>query len=105
MRKALTRLAVAGLMVACLGALAATEARAGMLGGIGEAPAHRSLWTPVLMWKDCQSIALCTGCRPVFKCRSCSYQRTCKYGMCQWSDVCVWSPYLRYLPRSARIIR
>ena len=57
-----------------------------------------------LVWKDCQRIAMCTGCRPVFRCRSCSYQRTCAGGICGWGDVCVWGPYLKVLPRGARII-
>ena len=42
-----------------------------------------------LVWKDCQRIALCSGCRPVFRCRSCEYRRTCAGGVCGWGDVCV----------------
>jgi len=105
MRKALITLALAGIMAACFGAMTAGGARAGMPGEIGSALQPEPLWTKVLVWKDCQRIALCTGCRAVFKCRSCTYQRTCKYGLCQWSDICVWGPYLRVLPRGARIIR
>ncbi len=87
MRKALLMLGLAGLMAAgLLSTLPADEASA-------------------LVWKDCQRIALCTGCRPVFKCRSCQYQRTCAGGVCGWGDVCVWGPYVRVLPRGARIIR
>ena len=104
MRKALIRLALAGLVVACLGALSGSEARAGMLGA-GDAPPHQPLAMPVLIFKDCQAIAMCTGCRPVYRCRSCSYQRTCTAGVCGWGDVCVWGPYVRVLPRGARIIR
>jgi hypothetical protein len=56
------------------------------------------------VWKDCQRIARCTGCRPVYKCRSCQYQRSCAGGQCGWTDVCVWGPYVKVLPRGARII-
>ena len=105
MRKRLILLSLIGLMAAGLGVLTADSARAWMPGGIGAAPQHQSLVTKVLIWKDCQEIALCTGCRPVYKCRSCTYQRTCKYGMCQWGDICVWGPYLKVLPRGARILR
>jgi hypothetical protein len=56
------------------------------------------------VWKDCQRIARCTGCRPVYKCRSCEYQRSCAGGQCGWIDVCVWGPYVKVLPRGARII-
>jgi hypothetical protein len=105
MRKALIRLALAGLVIACLGALSGSDATAGMPGGLGGALPHQPLATSVRVWKDCQAVAMCTGCRPVYHCRSCSYRRTCKYGMCQWGDVCVWGPYVRILPRGARIIR
>ena len=86
MRKMLCMLGMAGLLAAGLLALTAGGASA-------------------LIWKDCQEIAQCSGCRPVYKCRSCSYQRTCKYGICEWGDICVWGPYLKVLPRGARIIR
>ena len=56
MRKALSMLGLAGLLAAGLFALPAGEAKA-------------------IVWKDCQRIAMCSGCRPVYKCRSCSYQR------------------------------
>ncbi len=45
------------------------------------------------------------GCRPVYKCRSCSYQQQCYRGLCQWGDVCVWSPAMKVLPRGARIFQ
>jgi hypothetical protein len=86
MRKILCMLGLAGLLAAGFVALTAGEASA-------------------LKWKDCQEIAECTGCRPVYKCRSCSYQRQCIRGLCQWGDVCVWSPALKYLPRGTRIIQ
>ena len=105
MRKALARLVLAGLLVACLGALSGTDVKADMAGGLGGALPHQSLLTPVRIWRECQAVAMCTGCRPVYHCRSCSYQRTCPYGICQWGDVCVWGPYVRVLPRGARIIR
>jgi hypothetical protein len=57
-----------------------------------------------LIWKDCQRIAMCSGCRPVYKCRSCQYRRSCAGGICGWGDICVWGPYVRVLPRGARII-
>ncbi len=104
LRKVWLALALAGLITAC-GALLATEGKAGVPGGIGAAPQHQTLVTKVLIWKDCQEIAQCSGCRPVYKCRSCSYQRTCKYRLCEWGDICVWSPSMRVLPPGARIFR
>jgi hypothetical protein len=87
MRKALLILGSAGLLAAaCLLTLPGGEAQA-------------------LVWKDCQRIAFCSGCRPYFRCRSCEYRRTCSGGLCGWGDVCVWGPYVRVLPRGARIIR
>ena len=86
MRKTLFMLGLAGLMAAGLVTLQADEASA-------------------LVWRDCQRIAMCSGCRPFYKCRSCSYKRTCAGGVCGWGDVCVWGPYVRVLPRGARIIR
>ena len=86
MRKTLIVLGLAGLAAAGLLALQSGEVRA-------------------LVWKDCQRIALCEGCRPVYKCRSCQYQRTCAGGVCGWGDVCLWGPYVRVLPRGARIIQ
>jgi hypothetical protein len=86
MRKALLVLGSAGLLAACLLALPAGEAHA-------------------LVWRDCQRIAKCSGCTPVFRCRSCEYRRTCAGGLCGWGDVCVWGPYVKVLPRGARIIR
>src|ERR1700704_3012778 len=77
MRKRLILLGLIGLMAAGLGVLTANSARAWIPSGIGAAPQHQSLVTKVLVWKDCQEIALCTGCAPVYKCRSCSYRRTC----------------------------
>ena len=104
MRKALLTILLAGLMAACLVA-PATESRAGALSDLEDAVQTQPLYTPVAVWKDCQRIALCSGCRPVFKCRSCKYQRTCAGGICGWGDVCVWGPYVKVLPRGARIIR
>ncbi|HXG80054.1 MAG TPA: hypothetical protein VNJ31_12055 [Methyloceanibacter sp.] len=86
MRKALGMLGVAALLGAGLLLLLAPEANA-------------------LIWKDCQRIAMCTGCKPYYRCRSCEYKRTCQGGVCGWGDVCVWGPYLRVLPRGARVTR
>ena len=61
--------------------------------------------TPIKAFKDCQEIARCSGCKPVYKCRSCAYQRVCSRGFCEWRDVCVWGPYQKVLPPDARIIR
>src|SRR5499426_3006679 len=85
MHKALLILGAAGLLAACLYTLLASEAEA-------------------RVWKDCQRIARCSGCQPVFRCRSCEYKRTCAGGVCGWGDICVWGPYVRVLPRGARII-
>jgi hypothetical protein len=86
MRKAFLMLGLAGLMAASLSIVSTGAANA-------------------LVWKDCQRIAMCSGCRPVYKCRSCQYQRTCAGGICGWGDICVWGPYVRVLPRGARIIQ
>jgi hypothetical protein len=85
MRKALLFLGSAGLLAACLLTLPAGEAQA-------------------RVWKDCQRIAKCSGCQPVFRCRSCEYRRSCAGGVCGWGDICVWGPYVKVLPRGARII-
>lgn len=86
MRKTLVLLGLAGAVAAGLLAWSADEASA-------------------LVWRDCQRIAMCSGCRPVYKCRSCAYKRSCADGVCGWGDVCVWGPYVKVLPRGARIIR
>ena len=86
MRKALFMLGLAGLLAAGLLTQQADEASA-------------------LVWRDCQRIAMCSGCRPVYKCRSCAYKRSCTAGVCGWGDVCVWGPYVKVLPRGARIIQ
>jgi hypothetical protein len=104
MRKAVILLALAALAAACLSGLSGSDARAGMPGP-GAKPEAQHLYTPVLVWKDCQAIAMCSGCKPVYRCRSCSYQKTCQGGVCGWGDVCVWGPYVKVLPRGARIVR
>jgi hypothetical protein len=55
------------------------------------------------VWRDCQRIARCHGCTPVYRCRSCEYQRQCRYGQCQWGDVCVWGPYIPLAPRGVPV--
>ncbi|MGH6736202.1 MAG: hypothetical protein ACRECX_08990 [Methyloceanibacter sp.] len=101
MRRARITVAVAALGLA---ALAASDGRA-TAWTFGDALQHDPIATPVAVWKECMEIAMCTGCKPVYKCRSCSYQRTCAGGLCSWGDVCVWGPAVRVLPRGARIIR
>ena len=104
MRKALLTLGLAGLLAACLLALPAIKASAVALPDLRGALQHETPVTPVRVWKDCQRIARCSGCRPVFRCRSCEYRRSCAGGVCGWGDVCVWGPYVRVLPRGARIL-
>jgi hypothetical protein len=105
MGKALIALAFAGLLAVSLAALAPGHAGVGMPATIGSAIDAQPLYTPVLVFKDCQRVALCPGCAPVFRCRSCEYKRTCEGGRCGWGDVCVWGPYVKVLPRGARIIQ
>lgn len=105
MGKTLIALALAGLLAVCLAALPSREAGAGMHVGLGNALDAQPLYTPVLVFKDCQRVALCAGCAPVYRCRSCEYQRSCEGGRCGWGDVCAWGPYVKVLPRGARIIR
>jgi hypothetical protein len=95
----------AGLAAFCLVALSAMDGKAGMVSPGGAAAQHEPLVTPVKVWRECQEIALCTGCKPRYKCRSCEYKRTCTRGLCSWNDVCAWSPFMKVLPRGARIIR
>jgi hypothetical protein len=73
-------------------------------GSMADAVQHQTLVQPALVWRDCQRIARCNGCRPVYRCRSCSYQRQCpRRGPCQWGDICVWGPYLPVAPRGVPI--
>ena len=85
MRKALLILGAGGLLAACL-------------------PLPRARRRKTRVRKDCQKDARCSGCQPVFRCRSCEYKRTCAGGVCGWGDICVWGPYVKVLPRGARII-
>lgn len=104
MGKALLALALAGLVAVGLGMLAERGAQAGAFGQLGSAVEAQKLYTPVVKIRDCQRVALCTGCTPVFRCRSCDYKRSCEAGRCFWGEVCVWGPYVKTLPRGARII-
>jgi hypothetical protein len=79
-----------------------TKAIAATPGGLNGLP-HQSLVQPVIVWRDCQRIARCYGCRPVFHCRTCSYQRQCRRGPCQWGDVCVWGPFVPVAPRGVPV--
>jgi hypothetical protein len=105
LRKAWFMLILAGLMAAGFGLFASSDTRAAPPAPIADAIPHQPLATPVRVWKDCQRIAMCTGCKPVYRCRSCTYKQTCRRGLCEWGDVCVWGPYVKVLPRGARIIR
>lgn len=105
MHKSLIGLFLAFLLATSLGAMPLTDAKAGaaMAGGVASGMQHQPLVQPVRVWRDCQRIAHCYGCRPVYHCRSCSYQRTCKRGLCEWGDICVWGPYLPLAPRGVPI--
>ena len=70
----------------------------------GAAP-RAPIATPVKVWRECQQIAACDGCKPVYKCRACEYEKICVRGSCEWRDICVWGPYVKVLPPGARIIR
>jgi hypothetical protein len=99
---------ILGIFVAVsAGAVTSQDAEAGavLAGKLSGAVEHQSLVEPVLVWRDCQRIARCHGCRPVFRCRSCTYQRQCpsRRRPCEWSDVCVWGPYLPVAPRGVPV--
>jgi hypothetical protein len=98
-------LVMAGLLA--LVALSVGDSRAGAWSprGFDGFVRPEPIVSPVKVFRDCQEIALCNGCKPVYKCRACEYKRTCTRGVCSWSDVCVWSPYMKVLPPGARIIR
>ena len=106
MRKSVVGLVLALLLSTVLGMAPVSDAKAGtsMAGSVAGALQHQTLVRPVLVWRDCQRIARCYGCRPVYHCRSCSYQRQCpRRGPCQWGNVCVWGPYLPLAPRGVPI--
>jgi len=106
MRKLLIGLVLVLLVTAMLGMTPTGDATAdtSMAGSVADALQHQSLVQPVRVWRDCQRIARCYGCRPVYHCRTCSYQRQCpRRGPCQWGDVCVWGPYLPLAPRGVPI--
>jgi hypothetical protein len=106
MRKSSVWLVLALLLATLLAAGPVSDAKAGavMAGNMAGAIQHQPLVQPVLVWRDCQRIARCYGCQPVFRCRSCSYQRQCpRRGPCQWADVCVWGPYLPLAPRGVPV--
>jgi len=106
MRDFLVWLVLTFLVVALFGTVVVSDATAGtqMSGAVASGVAHQSLVQPVIVWRDCQRIARCYGCRPVFHCRTCTYQRQClRRGPCQWGDVCVWGPFLPVAPRGVRV--
>lgn len=100
-------LGLAGLIALGLVAFAAFDGEAGAWfpRGLSDMGQPAPMATPVKAFRDCQEIARCSGCRPVYKCRSCKYQKRCYRGLCEWRDVCVWGPYVKVLPPGARIIR
>jgi hypothetical protein len=102
-RNARIALVLAGLLALSLAALG--QAGAWSPAGFGYAVPHAPIAAPAKVFRDCQEIALCTGCKSVYKCRSCEYQRVCTRGVCEWRDVCVWGPYVKVLPPGARILR
>lgn len=107
MQKSLIGLFLGLFLAGSLVAAPANEAQAAAAaaGTMAGAVQHHTLVTPVIVWRDCQRIARCSGCRPVYHCRSCSYQRQCpgRGRPCEWSDVCVWGPYLPVAPRGVRV--
>ena len=106
MRKSSVWLVLAFLLGALLGAGPVSDAKAGaaMAGSAAGALQHQPLVQPVLVWRDCQRISRCYGCQPVYRCRSCTYQRQCpRRGPCQWADVCVWGPYIPLAPRGVPV--
>jgi len=105
LRYARISLALAGLAALSLVALSAMDRSAGAFSLFGDTVRPAPIATPVKIYKDCQQISFCNGCRPVYKCRSCNYQKMCSHGSCEWQDICVWGPYVKVLPPGARIIR
>jgi len=106
MCKSVVGLVLAFLLAVLLGASPASDVKAGaaLAGDMGSGLQHQTLMQPVVVWRDCQRIARCYGCRPVFHCRTCSYQRVCpRRGPCYWGDVCVWGPYLPVAPRGVPV--
>jgi hypothetical protein len=103
MHKARVGLILASLLAVALGTLAMAHAEPTTSGNTASAFQHQSLVQSVRVWRDCQRIALCNACRPVYHCRSCNYQKKCKWGICEWADVCVWGPYLPLAPRGVPI--
>jgi hypothetical protein len=103
MHKARIGLVLASLFAMVLGTLAMAHSGPAAPGSAASAFRHQPLVQPVRVWRDCQRMAPCNDCRPVYRCRSCNYQRVCKWGICEWTDVCVWGPYLPLAPRGVPI--
>jgi hypothetical protein len=105
MHRVLMALLCALLVALLAGAPPSPEAKAaGIAPGLVGMAQHQTMVQPVLVWRDCQRIARCSGCAAVYRCRSCSYQRQCpRRGPCQWGDICVWGPYLPVAPRGVPI--
>lgn len=98
------RLGLLCLLGIMIGVLSFGGAKLATASGLSPAaPAHSILHQPARVWRDCQRIARCSGCAPVYHCRSCSYQRQCRNGLCEWGDVCVWGPYLPLAPKGVPV--
>ena len=105
MQKQILALVFACLLGAVLSYLPTGDAKAGLssVPNVSVTLPHQNLVTPAKVWRDCQRIARCNGCTPVYRCRSCSYQKKCYGRLCEWGDVCVWGPYIPLAPRGVRV--
>ena len=105
MRRSVMGLVLACLLPVSLGGLPTSDTKAGAaMPGVMSGLQHQRLVEPVIVWRDCQRIARCYGCKPVFHCRTCSYQRQCaRRGPCQWGDICTWGPFLPVAPRGVPV--
>lgn len=103
------KLLVAALFACLLGALLSILTAGGAKAGLSSAPnisvtlQQQTLVIPAKVWRDCQRIARCHGCAPVYRCRSCSYEKKCYGRLCEWGDVCVWGPYIPLAPKGVRV--
>lgn len=105
MQKLLVAAMFACLLGAMLSSLPASDAKAGLASvpNFSAALRQQNLVTQVKVWRDCQRIARCHGCTPVYRCRSCSYEKKCYGRLCEWGDVCVWGPYIPLAPKGVRV--
>ncbi|MCJ7598452.1 MAG: hypothetical protein MUO41_07475 [Methyloceanibacter sp.] len=105
MQKQILALVFACLLGVVVSYLPAGDAKAGLssVPNVSATLQHQNLVTPARVWRDCQRIARCNGCTPVYRCRSCSYQKQCYGRLCEWGDVCVWGPYIPLAPKGVRV--